>query len=58
MNEAQELADELAYWMFQAAWHRAVVIRLCGGSRAIEPSEAEVDDAQDELTAARPAWRR
>lgn len=53
MNEAAELAEELSFWMYQAAWHRAALMRMCGGSHSFEPAEAEMDAAQRELLAAR-----
>ena len=43
-------ADELAYWRYQAAWHRGWI--LAGGKA---PTDAQWDRARKELEAARAA---
>jgi hypothetical protein len=49
-TENRELAEELAFWMHQGAYYRAMNVRQHRGDDDIYPGEDEIDRARIELT--------
>jgi hypothetical protein len=48
-TENRDLAEELAFWMHQGAYYRAMNVRQHRGDTDIYPGEDEIDRARIEL---------